>query len=284
MNNQALTPQPPLPMLGERGHPATVSGLGTALPALAKGPAVRASAPGFWAALRGISRRGDYEEILDQPGVPRIELAGNLAHLRLMNRWLGWSAAVWREVRSLLPAGASSATLLDVATGSADVPRTLTRRAAARGVELRAVGSDMSAAVLAEARRARGAAVALVRHDATAIPFADASVDIATLCLAAHHLDPPQLRAALAELWRVARRGVVVSDVERGALAYVAARLLALLLRNRLTAHDAPVSVLRAYTAPELRMLARRAGLRGVRVRRRFPFRVTLVARKAGDA
>ena len=237
--------------------------------------------PGFRTALRGIGRRGDYEELLDHPGVPPAELAENLAHLRLMNRWLGWSAGVWRAVQALLPSGATEATLLDVATGSADVPRTLERRAAARGMRLRAIASDVSAPVLANARRAGGTEVALLRHEATRLPFADASVDVATLCLAAHHLDPPQLTAALAELWRVARWGVVVSDLERGALAYVGARLMALVLRNRLTAHDGPVSVLRAYTAPEVRALARRAGMASVRVERRFPFRMTLVARKA---
>jgi hypothetical protein len=81
-------------------------------------------------------------------------------------------------------------------------------------------------------------------------------------------------------MWRVARRGLVVSDLERGRLAYVAARTMALVLRNRLTSHDGPVSVLRAYTALELRRVARTAGLRGVTASRRFPFRVILVARK----
>ena len=78
----------------------------------------------------------------------------------------------------------------------------------------------------------------------------------------------------------MARRGVVVSDLERSAPAYVGARLMALVLRNPLTAHDGPVSVLRAYTPPELLALARRAGLRDVRVRRGVPFRMTLTARK----
>ena len=124
--------------------------------------------------------------------------------------------------------------------------------------------------------------MALVRHEASTLPFANGSVDVATLCLAAHHLDPPDLTCTLAELWRVSRRGVIVSDVERGRLAYIGARLMALVLRNRLTAHDGPISVLRAYTAAELAALARAAGLRGVSVRRRVPFRMILIARKAG--
>ena len=236
--------------------------------------------PAFLAALRSLSRRGAYQELLDRPDVAPDELAQNLAHLRLMNRWLGWSGGVWTALRALLPEGVRQATLLDVATGSGDVPRALARRAARDGVCLRLIGSDVSAAVLEDARRQRGPALALVRHEASALPFGDGSIDVALLCLAAHHIDPPALTSTFAELWRVSRLGVIVSDLERGRLAYVGARLMALVLRNRLTSHDGPVSVLRAYTAAELRAIARVAGLRRVTVRRRFPFRLMLVARK----
>ena len=236
--------------------------------------------PGFLTALRSLSRRGDYQELLDLPDVNPDDLAENLAHLRLMNRWLGWSAGVWPALRALLPQGVRQATLLDVATGSGDVPRALARRAAREGVRLRLIGSDVSATVLRDARRQPGPSLALVRHDASALPFADRSVDVAMLCLAAHHLDPAALTTTLAELWRVSRRGVIVSDLERGRLAYVGARLMALILRNRLTSHDGPVSVLRAYTGAELREIARAAGLRRFAIRRRFPFRLIVVARK----
>ena len=246
-----------------------------------RGGQVADPTPCFLPALRGLARRRDYQEILDQPGVPRDQLAQNLAHLRLMNRWLGWSAGVWDAVRPLLPPDGRATTVLDVATGSGDVPRVLVERAARRGLRLRPIGTDLSRAVLVEAAGQSGAPLALVQHEATALPFADGSVDIVTLCLAAHHLAPGRLRLALAEMWRVSRRVVVVSDLERGRLAYLSARAMALVLRNRLTSHDGPVSVLRAYTAPELRCIARTAGLRNVTVVRRFPFRVVLVARKA---
>lgn len=214
------------------------------------------------------------------PYIPRAALAQNLRHIRLMNRWLGWSAGVWSAVSPLLDDTSNAVSLLDIATGSGDVPRSLGRRAAREGIRLTLIGSDISASVLDDARRQAGPPIALVRHDATALPIAADSVDIVTLCLAAHHFDPPALTAALSEAWRVARRAVVVSDLERGRLAYVGARAMALVLRNPLTSHDGPVSVLRAYTAREIAIISRRAGLRDVRVRRHVPFRMTLVARK----
>jgi ubiquinone/menaquinone biosynthesis C-methylase UbiE len=237
-------------------------------------------APSFREALRGISRRGNYQELLDREDIPQPLLTENLRHIRLMNRWLGWSAGVWSEVSPVLADLSGRASLLDIATGSGDVPRAIAQWADGDGIDLTLIGTDISYDVLRDAGRHNGAQIALVQHTAVALPFADDAVDIVTICLAAHHLDPPALSAALGEAWRVSRRAVIVSDLERGRLAYAGARLMALVLRNPLTSHDGPVSVLRAYTAKEIREIARDAGLRRIRVRRHVPFRMTLVARK----
>ena len=49
------------------------------------------------------------------------------------------------------------------------------------------------------------------------------------------------------------------------ALVWLATRVLA---RNRMSRHDGPLSVLRAYTPQEVRALCARAGLAGVRIHR----------------
>jgi ubiquinone/menaquinone biosynthesis C-methylase UbiE len=244
-----------------------------------------AATPGLWDALRGAGARRDLEELLDRPDTPRSILAANLAHLRLLNRWLLWSASVSHDVHSLLRRRSlRSAAVLDVATGSADIPAEIVRRGRAVGLDLRAVASDVSAAVLREARAQSGSSVLLVQHDGTALPFRDNSVDIGLCCLAAHHFAPDALTLLLSELWRVARHGVIISDLTRSRPGYLAARAMALVLRNRLTSHDGPVSVLRAYTPAELRALARTAGLTHVRVRTHFPARMTMLAEKEPGA
>lgn len=242
--------------------------------------------PGVWDALRGIGVRRELPELLDCPEVPGQSLAGNLAHLRLMNHWLGWSRALARDLLALMHRrGLPEALLLDVATGSADVPQALAVTAARHGLRLHLLASDVARPVLREARArvTAGPPVQLLQHDGRAIPLRDGSVDIVTCCLAAHHLDPPGVHALLTEMWRVARHAVLVSDLVRGRSAYLGARLLALVLRNPLTAHDAPVSVLRAYTPAELCRLAAAAGLTTVRVRLRPPARMTLIAEKGAE-
>lgn len=237
------------------------------------------AAPGLWDALRGAGQRRELHELLDLPGNDPRALAQNLAHLRLLNRWLGWSAAVDRELTTLMQRyHLSEAMVLDIATGTADIPRYLLGRATRRGVTLHLIATDISREVL---RCAPAPGIRLLQHDGASLPFRNASADYVLCNLAAHHFPPASLRRVLAEMWRVARRAILVSDLTRGRTSYLLARLLALVLRNPLTSHDGPVSVLRAYTPRELAMLAREAGIPRPRVRTFFPARMTLLAEKA---
>jgi ubiquinone/menaquinone biosynthesis C-methylase UbiE len=132
--------------------------------------------------------------------------------------------------------------------------------------------------MLAIARRATAAdpALSFVRGDGGALPFADGAFDVVTCTLALHHFEPDGARALLRELRRVARLSPVVCDLRRSPVAFAATWLWSRTSRNRLTRHDAPLSVRRAYTPGEALALARDAGWRAPRVRREPFFRMTL--------
>jgi len=93
--------------------------------------------------------------------------------------------------------------LLDVATGTGLVLRELALRP---GPPARAVGLDRSEAMLARVG-ALPAGWCLVPGDATALPFPDASFDVALCAYLLHVLEPEASDAALAELRRVVRPG-----------------------------------------------------------------------------
>jgi SAM-dependent methyltransferase len=218
-------------------------------------------------------------ERMDAPDVDAAVLADSLDDLAAVNRWLGGRRAVLRALQTLLPRGGA---VLDIGTGDGDVPRAIARRARARRDPLRIVGCDLHArtVAIAEARCRAEPAIAVIRADALALPFPDGTFDVALLSLTLHHLgDDDQLRA-LREAARVSRRGIIVNELARTWPNYVGARLLAATLwrRNALTRHDGPLSVLRGFTADELRDRARAAGLRGARVERRFFYRLVLTA------
>lgn len=215
-------------------------------------------------------------ELLDVEPVAQPLLRENLHEMARANRWLGAQHAMVRRVAgwlATLPPG-ETPRILDVATGGADLPIALDRWSAQQGRRLSLIAGDLSPAVLAVAQHDIGARpIALVCHDALRMPFADGAVDIVTCTQALHHFNRDAAVTLLREFARVARLGVIISDLRRSYLAYWGARLLAYGPVSALARHDGPLSVLRAYTPPELVELVRRAAL-PAQVRRAPGFRV----------
>ena len=74
--------------------------------------------------------------------------------------------------------------VLDVATGSADIPRALLITGQRAGLQMQIVATDLQPAVVALARAAEHSdALTITQADARALPYADDSFDIVT-CLA----------------------------------------------------------------------------------------------------
>lgn len=203
--------------------------------------------------------------------VAPITLAQNLRDIRRINRYFGGTSVVLAQLSALLheyPRG-STVSVLDVATGSGDIPLALVHWGDRHGYDVRVVATDFADDVLIVARHetANEARIVVEACDARALPYHNGAFDIVTCSLALHHFARADAVQALAEMRRVARRGVIVNDLARSWSGYVGAWLLGTLItRNRLTRHDAPLSVLRAWTPEELRIMAVDAGMTGVTV------------------
>jgi ubiquinone/menaquinone biosynthesis C-methylase UbiE len=208
-------------------------------------------------------------ELLDGPLDDPVMLSDNLRDLRRANRWLGGVQLSCRAVEALLH-HAEGAHIIDVGTGGADIPLALLSYARQRGRSWTVTALDSRPEVIAAAT----ATLPLLRStpelvlgigDGRALPYADTCFDIGHASLVIHHLEPPDAIGFLRELARVSRLGIVVNDLLRSRLTLAGAWLLSrTFTANRYTRNDAPLSVRRAYTRPELHELLDAAGLRVV--------------------
>ncbi|MBX5491617.1 MAG: methyltransferase domain-containing protein [Chloroflexi bacterium] len=227
--------------------------------------------------------RVDTPELLDRSGHDPALLAGNLADLSRVNRWLGGIRLTLQALERLvvdLPPGAALH-IVDVGAGGADIPAAVAEWAARRGLRPRILAVDICPEILRLATRSPMHAVAPLLADGRGLPFADGSLDVAICSLVLHHLSPEHAVALLREMGRVARHGIVVNDLVRTWMGYLGAWLLSrALTRNPLTRHDAPLSVRKAYTRAELVELLSRAGLRPVAGIGFLGYRLALAARR----
>jgi SAM-dependent methyltransferase len=233
-------------------------------------------------AAGGLTERVEAAELLDAPGHDPAELAANLRDIRTVNRLAGGSATVLRHLPALVRAVPRErpVVILDLATGSGDIPRAVAAWGARQARPVAITASDASPHILAEARRvlADTPGVTFAEWDARDVPMPNRSFDIVLCSLALHHFAPADAVRLLREMDRLARVGFIVNDIRRSAPGYAAAWLASrVATRNRLTRHDMPLSVRRAYTPTELRALCDEAVVPGVRVTTHPLFRMAAV-------
>ncbi len=222
------------------------------------------------------------EELLDAGEGTDEDVRKNLIDLRRINRLLGGKRVVMDALaRSVDGTNVRRLSLLDVGTGSADIPAEVHRWCRAQAIEPFIAALDLSERNLRIVRKdfISGSELSFVRADAMSLPFAAGSFDYVTASLFLHHFRDDDVVRLLADFARVASRAVIVNDLVRNLVPYYFSRISGpLLATSFLTRNDGPVSVLRGFTAEELKELAARAGLRNYRVKRMFPYRLSLVA------
>jgi hypothetical protein len=207
-------------------------------------------------------------ELLDD--APESEAAPNLGDLVRINRRLG-GHAVLLKMLARVARPSEEFTMLDVGAATGDNGAIASHAyPGARVVSLDRSFFHLSRGV---GRRVCG--------DGFQLPFGDRSMDFVFSALFLHHFPNAAVVALLREFARVARRAVLVNDLERHILPWLFLPATRWLFGwQRITLHDGPVSVAAAFRKGELPDLARDAGLRGVREQLHRPaFRISLIAR-----
>jgi 2-polyprenyl-3-methyl-5-hydroxy-6-metoxy-1,4-benzoquinol methylase len=194
-------------------------------------------------------------ELLDDDLGTAEEVRDSLLDLRGINRQFGGFASVRRLIESVARRyQKNSLALLDVAGGTGDVVSNVIQELAGK-VQLRAAILDRALTHMNGTREK----FSRIAGDAVSLPFASASFDVVSCNLFLHHLEPEQIVVFFDEALRVARLAVIASDIRRNRLHWIAAHIGKLKYRSRLTRHDAPVSIRRAYTIAEARIMAQKS-------------------------
>jgi SAM-dependent methyltransferase len=235
-----------------------------------------------------LERVSHADELLDQPHHDPAELEISLGHVAQVNRLLGGERALFQTLERYR--AADPLNVLDVGTGSGAIPRALVRWARRRSLPIRVRATDIHPQVLEIARKqcASYAEITVEPADALDLPYPDRTFTHTLMTLTFHHFEGQDQRGVLRELARVSRQAAIISELERCWPNYLGARFLAATWwrANRLTRHDGPLSVLRAFTPAELQAAAKAAHLEPAELRRAFFYRLTLVllpARRAAS-
>ena len=217
------------------------------------------------------SKRQIKPELLEHASVE--EARANLAQIVRLNQHFGGHAVVRRALAQAVN-GNAPFTLLDIGAASGDTARVIKQIYPAATV----TSVDLSLVNLADAPQPK------LLADAFQLPFKEASFDYVFCSLFLHHFEDRQVSHLMASFYGVARRALVVSDLERHILPYLFFPATKPFFGwTPITVHDGMCSIRAAFRASELRKLAENAGIVNARVEIHRPaFRLSLVGVKEG--
>lgn len=212
---------------------------------------------------------------MDDPAVDPVEHKLALQGLRRLNRCSGSGGVLWPAIREVWRDLRRPVRVLDVATGSGDIPAALLARAKRKRIPLEVAGCDISATAIAAASRQCPEGRFFV-CDALRDPL-PRGYDVVACSLFLHHLSIEDAVLLLQRMRETCDLCVLVNDLSRSRFNYLTVKLAChLLTRSRIVHFDGPASVRSAFTPGEALILAEKAGLHGATVRNRFPCRFLL--------
>jgi hypothetical protein len=218
-------------------------------------------------------------EILDSDACPPVEVEASLRDLCRINRWFGGIATTRNLIERVSSAtGNKRFSVLEVAAGFGEVSKIAGQQLATKGITLDVTDLDRVPTHLLRGNRA-------VVADALALPFQDASFDLVSCSLFAHHLEPAELVRFSQEALRVSRCAVLINDLVRHPLHVALVYAGFPLMRSYVSRVDGLASVRRAYVPDEMRQIlsSRAENATTVEISRHFLFRMGVIAWKTSN-
>lgn len=223
-------------------------------------------------------------EVMDDEAINPKDHLHALKGLARINFFSGSSHILWSAIEALaheMPE--KRLRVLDIATGSGDIPIDLWKKAKKKGILLEIAACDKSPQALDFAR-------AQAQENNAQVIFFELNIhqdeipdgyDILISSLFLHHLQNEEAVQLLQRMAKQAKHLVLVNDLARSVPGLVLAFLVTRLLTASPIVHtDGVRSAQAAFSIPEIKITSDEAGLRRVRVERRWPSRFLLIWKK----
>ncbi|MFZ9860219.1 MAG: methyltransferase domain-containing protein [Gemmataceae bacterium] len=224
--------------------------------------------------------RNRLPEWMDQPDLDPLLHRQALKGLARLNFFSNGAGVLWKPIIDVARKHHEKPiSVLDIATGSGDIPIALAKKARKFKWNISFHVTDKSPLAL-DVVREKSAAMKLpvICHEADALqgdPFPMHDIVISSLFM--HHLDTREAVVLLERMAKAARCAIFVNDLERSWLNWNLVWLAShLVTTSPVVRVDGPRSVAGAFTGVEALAIAEQAGLSGAKVQSKWPCRFLL--------
>ncbi|MFA6293586.1 MAG: methyltransferase domain-containing protein [Victivallales bacterium] len=232
-------------------------------------------------------KRSTEREFLDSPDCDPALASESYRFMEKVNRFFGGTRNVRRFIEKEFSERKSSSPLriLDIGSGSCDIPIAVSRWAESRGIPVKFTCLEVfdSAVKIARAKIAESGvtSVELLQEDVfTHHPDEPYDYAVASMCF--HHFEDEMILGLIQKIRTFVKHGVLINDLHRSLLTWLGAVPLTAFSHEGVK-HDSRLSIRRGFKIRELRRLLMRLDGVTVSVKPTWLFRVSATVRFEGE-
>lgn len=201
----------------------------------------------------------------------RIDIA--LKELIIINKYLGGISTTKSALGYFIQSKKDELKILDIGSGSSDNLLAVKNKYP----HLHILSIDKNLRALSKTKNQ----TKKINSDAFNLPFKNNSCDLIHSALFLHHFTEEQIQILLKEFLRIARKGIIINDLQRSYFALLGIKILTVLFsRSEMVKNDGPLSVKRGFTKTELIKLFEDAGVQNFFIKWKWAFRWMVVIKK----
>ncbi len=226
-------------------------------------------------------QRSEAKEIMDDLDCSGQELEQTLTELKFINRWLGGNYVTTNGLQKIFKEKPRDTYLIaDIGCGGGDMIRVMQKWTKQQKSDVKFLGIDANRNIisLAKVRLSDLAKVSWRVQNVFEGKFLEEKVDIATCTLFTHHFTDSELVDLIHAIREKARIGLIINDLHRHPGAYYSIKYLTRLFsKSKMVQHDAPLSVLRAFSRSDWKRILALAQIENYTMSWKWAFRWQLV-------
>ena len=223
------------------------------------------------------STRSSEIEIMDDLSSSGEIIDQTLRELEFINKWLGGNQVTINALDKLHRKGMlkSQVNIADLGCGGGDMLQLVNRWAEKKSVQVELLGIDANPNIASYARQhvllpnATFQAIDIFSEEFHRLRF-----DVVMATLFFHHFTQDQLIGFFQQLKTQTSTAIIINDIHRHPLAFHSIRILTRAFsKSSMVIHDAPLSVMRAFSKAELLEIFEKAGFQHYSLTWKWAFR-----------
>ncbi len=231
------------------------------------------------------SQRSYKKELLDSEEIPFEDIKRNMEELEFINTYLGGHRITLTGIRKLLAGAAlnkkQECVICEIGCGGGDNILAIQSWCKKNNIPALFIGIDINPHCIEVAVSKAGSINAsFIIADYIKASF-DKKPDYIFTSLFCHHFTNDELVQMLGWMKNNAQKGFFINDLHRHCVAYYSIKFLTKIFsRSYLVKNDAPLSVLRGFTAKEWKNLLKEAGITQYTIQWKWAFRHLITVTK----